>query len=191
MFDSLPFCLATRFDPESLRAYALQPLQVEAALLYLKARLRYFSATSPAYIQCLTQRALLLRLKPDYPASIQDFETLIAYWQTQQLPEAAHRLLANRLRLANTYHLARDFALSNLAFETLLAESVHWSPETRQAYEHFLWQHAGKNAYDQARWSEATDFFEKALTVRQSLNDAELIASSQLALQQALKKSRL
>lgn len=188
MFETLPFHLETAFDPQSLHAYALHPLQVESALLYLKSRLRWFVPESSDYIHCLTQRALLRQLQQDFTGAIQDFEILIRYWENQKLPEAPQRLLSNRLRLANTYHLAENFDRSNLAFKNLLQESLHWPSELQEAYCHFLWQHAGKNAYAQGLWFEAAEFFEKALAERERLNHPELIASSRLALEQTRHK---
>ncbi len=189
MFETLPFRLETAFDPQSLQAYALHPLQVESALVYLQSRLRWFAPESSDYIYCLTQRALLRQLQQDFTGAIQDFVLLIQHWENQNTPEAPQRLLSNRLRLANTYHLAEDFVRSNPAFETLLEESAHWQREQQDTYLHFLWQHAGKNAYAQGRWSEAAEFFQKALAKREQLKDLDLIASSRLALQQALNKS--
>lgn len=190
MFETLPFRLETAFDPQSLQAYALHPLQVESALVYLASRLRWFAPESPAYLHCLTQRALLRQLQRNFTGAIQDFEFLVKSWENQNTPEAPQRLLSNRLRLANTHHLAEDFDRSNPAFETLLQESAHWQKELQDAYLHFLWQHAGKNAYAQGLWSEAAAFFAQALSARERLNNPELIASSRLALQQTHHKMK-
>lgn len=190
MFETLPFHLETAFDTQSLHAYALHPLQVESALLYLKSRLQWFAPESSDYIHCLTQRALLRQLQQDFEGAIQDFEILIRYWENQKLSEAPQRLLSNRLRLADTYHLAENFDKSNPAFEALLQESRHWPSDLQKAYSHFLWQHAGKNAYAQGLWAKAADFFEKALSARERLNNPELIASSRLALEQTRHKMK-
>lgn len=186
MFNDLPFDLGTAFDPLTLRAYPLHPLQVEGALLYLKSRLHHLDLPEERRCHYLAQYALLLRLNQSYDQSIAAFLELLERWQTSPLtkhPQQPQRLVANRIRLANTYHLQGDFTRSNAAFSDLLCQSEQWSVPLKRAYQHFLWQHLGKNAFDQGRWEEALGYFEKALQSRQQQQlSQDLIDSSRLAL---------
>jgi tetratricopeptide (TPR) repeat protein len=185
MFNDLPFTLTTAFDPSSLRAYPLHPLQVEGALLYLKARLHYLELPTETRVAYLTQYALLLSLNRSYAPSIAAFLEVLEIWQSpafSEHPQQLQRLIANRIRLANTYHLQGDFEHSNAAFAALHRHSAQWSEALKQDYQHFLWQHAGKNAFDQGRFTEAKVYFEKALQFREQQQLAlDLIESSRLA----------
>ena len=52
----------------------------------------------------------------------------------------------------------------------------------------FAYQHAGKNKFDQGKYTEALNLFQKALEIRFIKNDRELIDSTQLALKITRKK---
>lgn len=186
MFTDLPFDLNTAFDPRTLMEYPLYPLQVEAAVLYVRARLNYIELPAETRAAYLTQFAVLLRLSHSYAQSIAAFLEVLDLWRgpalSNHLQQPQH-LIANRIRLANTYHLQGDFESSNAAFSVLLRDMEQWSEPLKQAYQHFLWQHAGKNAFDQERFAEAKVYFEKALQLRQQQQLAQpLIDSSRLAL---------
>lgn len=185
MLTDLPFNLDTAFDPLTLREYPLHPLQVEAALSYVQARLSYLDLPVETRAAYLTQYALLLRLNRSYSLSIKAFLEVLDLWQSPALsahPQQPRCLIAHRIRLANTYHLQGDFEKSNDAFSVLLRDMEQWSEPLKQAYQHFLWQHAGKNAFDQERFAEALDYFEKALRERQLQQcNAELLHSSEIA----------
>lgn len=186
MFNDLPFTLTTAFDPLTLIEYPLHPLQVEGALFYVQARLDYLDLPAEQQVSYLTQYALLLRLKPSYPESITAFLEALAMWQDTRLrdhPQQLRQWIANRIRLADTYRLQADFMRSNRAFSDLLAESVQWDEPLKRDYQHFLWQHIGKNAFAQSDFAEAKVHFKKALQFRQQEQlPQDLIDSSQLAL---------
>lgn len=191
MFNHLPFVLTTAFDSSTLAEYALYPLQVEGALLYLRARLHYVELPPEIYADYLAQYALLLKLVPSYEQAIHSFLLVLAKWQSPELAQHPHQrqhYIANRIRLADTYHLQANFERSNTEFTELLTDSELWPEALKRSYQHFVWQHAGKNAFAQGRVAEAKAYFEKALQFRQQEQLAkDLIESSRLAVSR-LKK---
>lgn len=186
MFSQLPFDLSTDFDPETLQAHPKHPLQVRSALLYLKARLKHTALPLLARVECQNQYALLLRLAQRYDEAIPLFEKLIQEWQTpplSQLPQHLARGIALRIRLAHTHQFQKNFAVSDALFETLLQDSEQWDAPLKAHYQHFLWQHLGKNHFDQQQYDKAQLYFEKALAERQQQGlSQELVDSSTLAL---------
>lgn len=73
-----------------------------------------------------------------------------------------------KIRLAHTLQWKQSFTDSNvLFFEIILI--CRQNQEARQ-YLDFALQHAGKNFFDERKWSEALNLFEEALTLRQKRN---------------------
>lgn len=71
-----------------------------------------------------------------------------------------------KIRLAHVYQEQRNFAESNALFEECLGlcqsnKLDHYYP--------FALQHQGKNLFDQKRYAEALEYFEKALKLRISV----------------------
>lgn len=192
MFNNLPFVLTTAFDPSTLVEYPLHPLQVEGALLYLRARLHYLEWPLETRVNYLTQYAVLLKLARSYEEAASAFLLVLAHWQSPELsqyPQKSQRCIATRIRLADTYYLQADFERSNTEFTELLTDSELWPEALKRSYQHFVWQHAGKNAFVQGRVAEAKVYFEKALQFRQQEQLAtDLIESSKLAVSR-LKKT--
>ena len=183
MFSQLPFDLRTQFD-NGLKAVPIYPLQVKGALLYVRARLEHIDLPKPLKWRYLAQKSALLKLEKAYPEAANILEDLIKTFQDlEQTPENQQRLTVHQIRLGNIYHLDKRFTASNQVFKTLLEAYSHWPEAIQNTYGHFLWQHAGKNAFDQKNYDEAQRFFEQALAYRQRMNlSQELIESSKLAL---------
>jgi tetratricopeptide (TPR) repeat protein len=87
-----------------------------------------------------------------------------------------------RLRLANVQQWRGDFAESNMIFTELLSVAGQFGP----VIEAFTHEHAGKNDYDQAHWTDARAHFERALVIREEL-EVEEAESSRLALAAAVR----
>lgn len=91
-----------------------------------------------------------------------------------------------QLRLAHVYQWLGDFEISNKMFEDLVKVSANKEFAPLEA---FLWQHMGKNYFDQLRWAEAHKCFEKALSLRIEANAPEdQIDSSRDAAKAALQR---
>lgn len=90
-------------------------------------------------------------------------------------------VFTNKLRLAHTHQWWTNYEFSNKLFEELRLQA-----ETDEEYAHFLdhvYEHCGKNLFDQKYFSEALDFFKKALELRIKKNNPELIALSETAIE--------
>lgn len=90
-------------------------------------------------------------------------------------------VFTNKLRLAHTYQWWTNFEASNKIFTELLEIA-----ETDIDYAHYLdyvYQHCGKNKFDQKDFQGALSFFEKALEIRLEKDDQELISSTESAIE--------
>lgn len=87
------------------------------------------------------------------------------------------RLLSvQKIRLAHVYQWQKKFELSNAIFEKFMQSD-------EQSIIDFIWQHAGKNYFDQNRYSEALDAFEKALIFRRAKNSpTDQVESTEFAI---------
>ncbi|MCM3342127.1 hypothetical protein M3650_26765 [Paenibacillus sp. MER TA 81-3] len=93
----------------------------------------------------------------------------------------------NRIRLANTYQWNKEFQKSNEILDVLVREFHNQADESLQDIEDFLYQHMGKNKFEQGEYEEAPAHFYKALEIRLVKNNSELIESTQLAIDATLK----
>lgn len=89
-------------------------------------------------------------------------------------------LLTNGIRLAHVRQWQRRFAEADALFAAVVA-GCEGQPD-RDGLLAFAWQHAGKSRFDQERYAEAETCFARALEIRRRSGDAELVASSHLAL---------
>lgn len=83
-------------------------------------------------------------------------------------------------RLANVWQWQERFEESNPMFDDLIA--IAEEHEDCLGYRDFVYQHAGKNLFDQKRLIEALNFFEKALALRLEKDNQGLISSSNFAI---------
>lgn len=72
--------------------------------------------------------------------------------------------IQNEIRLAHVFQEAKQFEKSNLLFDEVI-EKCRTLPDATSLL-HFALQHAGKNEFDQGRYSSALNFFEEALSIR-------------------------
>jgi kanamycin kinase len=102
---------------------------------------------------------------------------LIRAFELEPSPQA-------RIRLGEAYRCADrvDQALTELT--TALAES------RQTALEHFALQHLGKALADAGRTEEAVEALERALALRREKGDAELVESTERALERAAELLR-
>ncbi|MBX3022535.1 MAG: hypothetical protein KF799_12755 [Bdellovibrionales bacterium] len=86
------------------------------------------------------------------------------------------------LRLAHVYQWQKRFNLSNRIFKEMALYCMT-EPGLTDMLDH-VWQHTGKNLFDQQMYVEALKAFNKALTLRQKRGAAaELLESSATAIQ--------
>lgn len=90
-------------------------------------------------------------------------------------------VFTNKLRLANTYQWWTNFEASNKMFTELMEIA-----EINHDYAHFLdyvYQHCGKNQFDQKDFQGALTFFEKSFELRMKKGDQELISLTETAIE--------
>ncbi|WP_083189091.1 tetratricopeptide repeat protein [Paenibacillus sp. KS1] len=97
----------------------------------------------------------------------------------------AKQVWINKLRLAHSYQWMRNFHTSNRMFDDLLEHAI--SNDQHFNLLDFLYQHYGKNLYDQYKYESALPWFEKALKIRTKSENEELIHSSQIAIDACIK----
>ena len=106
------------------------------------------------------------------------------------LPAVERRKQRNfvfRLRLAHIHHWEKRFDESNHEFAAMVNEAE--SDPDLAPYLDFAYQHYGKNLFDQERYEEALDYFERALELRRAGGRSrDLVKSSLLAKQETERR---
>jgi predicted negative regulator of RcsB-dependent stress response len=172
--------LATKqwqFDPDTLR----EVVDDEAALIDLResltAKLNAQSGNAPR-ARLLSLRAVVSRVLGDLPKALADGKLALAHAEaTGEL----RRIAIAQARLAHVLQWQGDFEEADRLFA--LANSTELPDRLRATMN----QHAGKCAYDQGRYIEACNHFEKALELRKD-EDPEMIAQTELALDAVFRK---
>jgi len=100
--------------------------------------------------------------------------------------EKVRLYLINEIRTAHTFQFLKQFAE---------ADSIYLRVETHIAQHpvhnnllHFVYQHKGKNYFDQKKYQLAELYISKALALRKALDNAGFTESSKLALSVIQKK---
>jgi len=143
--------------------------------------------------------ALLAAAQPEAPSRAMAWHTEIgnAARLLQRLELAEHHQLC-ALQLASRHGTPRQAVLARVRYAHVLQWQRRFD-EVRTQFDrciedvddagpaaHFVYQHAGKCAYDEGRWSRARELFATALRLREADRaDEALIASSRLALDAA------
>lgn len=101
-----------------------------------------------------------------------------------QLPQSVQ--IAQEIRRAHVVQWKQNFAQSNDLFAQLIEKSSRLEPQ--DALIDFIWQHAGKNFFDQGAFREAVLAFKNALRLRKTREAPEdQIKSSEDSLSAATK----
>jgi hypothetical protein len=172
--------LATRdwtFDPDTLREVAedVDGLQEIRELLTTKLNTH---ADNPTRARLLSLRAVVSRILGDQAKALADGKLALAHAEaTGEL----RRIAITQARLAHVLQWQGEYEEADRLFT--LANSTEL-PDRLRATMH---QHAGKSAYDQGRYIEACNHFEKALELRKA-EDPEMIAHTELALDAVFRK---
>ncbi|HEY0735936.1 MAG TPA: hypothetical protein VGD69_13570 [Herpetosiphonaceae bacterium] len=174
MSDQVPFDVSVTYDEQG-HEVASRPAEMRRAIGWLSERLAGLDRR---------QRARVCGLCGVYARILRDFDAAHAFLH-QALDLAAQlgdeRLLFNnRIRLAHVYQWQAQYARSNELFENLLATS-HDQPLLASLLD-FLYQHAGKNAFDQQQYDRAEHYLREALRLRRVKGDLALIESTEHAL---------
>jgi tetratricopeptide (TPR) repeat protein len=162
-----------RFDPDTLREVLDE---TDTALFH---RVRAGLTAKLAAAGDDATRARLLSLRAAVGRSLMDLDRAVVDGRRGLAhAEAAGdaRLIAvAQVRLAHVYQWRREFGEADRLFAAALAADL--SPAARASVR----QHAGKNLFDQGRYAEAREHFERAREVRRD-GDPDLLASTEVAL---------
>lgn len=178
----IPYDVSVHFD-ENLRDVADSREGMEQAARYNEERLRSDTMSAREKIRLLGITGVYRRILGDLQKAQEHLEQALSSAREVGDEKLA---LVNTLRLAHVYQWLRQYAASDSLFRSVLVQC-----ETNQefsSYLDFACQHYGKSKFDQGLYGEAAGLFERALQLRQSKGDAELIESSLLALRTAQAK---
>jgi predicted negative regulator of RcsB-dependent stress response len=178
----IPFDVGFHFDDE-LRDVPNDPDAMHAAVAWL---IEKHQQSAPGTIAAAVIASLLgiyCRMIGRLPEAETYLKTAI---ETFKAGEQIEKWFVANLRLATVFLSQKRFGDAEGLLITLDKAAV---AEPRvESYRHFVWQHRGKWAFDQARFVEARDDFARALVDRQSKGLKDLIDSSKLALSVAEKR---
>jgi hypothetical protein len=166
-----------RFHHETLRELVDDPDQLREIRDGLTHKLEK-ATDNPARARLLSLRAVVSRILGDLGKAVADGKLALVHAEaTGEL----RRIAIAQARLANVLQWRGDFAEADRLFEEAN------SPELPDRLRATMHQHAGKSAYDQGRYMEACNHFERALELRK-VEDPELVAHTELALDAVFRK---
>ena len=119
------------------------------------------------------------RMLGDLEAAADHLEEAVRILEQQPLSEA---FVVALIRLAHVYQYQQRFDWSNDLFADIV-ELVEREPKLTSLRD-FAYQHLGKNLFDQQRYAEAQQWFQRALEIRLQKEDDELITATKWALMQ-------
>jgi len=88
--------------------------------------------------------------------------------------------LINKIRIAQTLQFLKQFEAANKRYNEI--DDIIDLNSQFSGLRHFVYQHKGKNYFDQQLYTKAKIHFQSALKIRKQLDNQELIASSAFAL---------
>lgn len=182
MSASIPYNCAFYFD-NNLREVPYSVSDMRKAINYVKEQTKSSEQNQDQLGKQYGLIGVYSRIIGNYKDSISYLNSAIIIHSSNS---NAKQAWINKLRLAHTYQWMKDFHTSNHMFDTLL--------EQANTHDHhfglldFLYQHYGKNQYDQLNYQSALQWFEKALNIRTKSKEEELIHSSRIAIQACKKQ---
>jgi len=166
-----------RFHPETLREIVENPDELRDLRDRLTKKLD--KATDNATrARLLSLRAVVSRILGDLNKALADGKLALAHAEaTGQL----RRIAITQARLAHVLQWRGDFAEADRLF------ALANSPELPDRLRATMHEHAGRSCYDQGRYIEACNHFERALELRK-VEDPDLIERTELALAAVARK---
>jgi hypothetical protein len=166
-----------RFHPETLREIVENPDGLRELRDQLTDKLND-ATDNPTRARLLSLRAVVSRILGDLGKSLADGKLAVVHAEaTGQL----RRVAIAQARLAHVLQWRGDFAEADRLFA--LANSSEL-PDRLRATMH---EHAGRSCFDQGRYIEACNHFERSLDLRK-VEDPDLIARTDLALEAVARK---
>jgi len=175
----IPFDLSYTFDA-NLRDVPTSPREMEAAVAFLVERLHSGDLKDGEVAQALGHIGVFCRIIGRLDEARDYLERAIAL--SQEAGDARGKLVIT-LRLSHIHQWQREFTTADALFSDSLARCE--SDPALNGLADFAYQHCGKSLFDQRWYAEAAKMFGVALAIRVEKWDAELVESSQLALEAA------
>lgn len=177
MSASIPYNCTFYFD-DNLREVPYSVSDMREAIAYGKEKLQSSAQNQEELGKQYGMIGVYSRIVGNYEDSISYLNSAITIHSSCN---NAKQVWINKLRLAHTYQWIKDFHTSNHMFDTLLEQAN--THDQHFGLLDFLYQHYGKNQYDQLNYESALQWFEKALEIRTKTKEEELIHSSRIAIQ--------
>jgi tetratricopeptide (TPR) repeat protein len=166
-----------RFHHETLREIVEDPDELRELRDRLTDKLNGAS-DNPTRARLLSLRAVVSRILGDLGKALSDGKLALAHAEaTGQL----RRVAIAQARLAHVLQWRGDFAEADRLF------ALANSPELPDRLRATMHEHAGRSCFDQGRYIEACNHFERSLDLRK-VEDPELIARTELALDAVARK---
>jgi hypothetical protein len=166
-----------RFHHETLRELVDDPEELREVRDRLTEKLAEVDENAPR-ARLLSLRAVVSRILGDLGKALTDAKMAVMHAEaTGEL----RRIAIAQARLAHVLQWRGDFAEADRLFAVANSSEL---PDRLRATMH---EHAGRSCYDQGRYMEACNHFEKALELRR-VEDPELIARTELALDAVFRK---
>ncbi|GGJ96075.1 hypothetical protein GCM10007063_18150 [Lentibacillus kapialis] len=178
----IPHDMRFKFGP-NLREVPLNKMDMLYGMMYIQKQLNDQNPDKQEKGRLHGLLGTFLRIVGELEESKRNLNQAISIFR--ELDEQQN-VFINQLRLANTYQWHNDFASSNKMFEELLDKADNM-PEYAE-YQDFVYQHYGKNLFDQEKYHEALDYFRKAFDLRSGKRNNELTASTETAIEVCEKK---
>jgi tetratricopeptide (TPR) repeat protein len=178
----IPFDISYAFD-ENLRDYPCNKEDMRKALTWIMECLEANSFEPQQHIRMAGLAGSLARILHDFETAHRNLEQAL---RLARIADEKRSVTANELRLAHLYQWERQFGTSTAMFDTIIKNCE--TDAELETYLDFAYQHAGKNAFEQGNYEQAETFFKKALQIRNQKGNADLIESTELALQAVHKR---
>jgi tetratricopeptide (TPR) repeat protein len=165
------------FDPETLREVVEDKEGLREIREMLSAKMDHL-ADNASRARLLSLRAIVSRILGDLTKALADGKLALAHAEaTGEL----RRIAIAQARLAHVHQWRGEYDEADRLFA--LANSTELPGRLRAS----MHQHAGRCVYDQGRFIEACNHFERALELRKE-EDPELIAQTELALDAVFRR---
>ncbi len=178
----IPFDISYVFD-ENLHEHPRNAQDMRKALDWIMERLETNSFDPNEHIRMAGLAGSLARILHDFDTARRNLEQAL---RLARIANEKRSVTANELRMAHLYQWEKQFGTSTTMFDEIIKNCE--TDVELEAYLDFAYQHAGKNAFDQGHYEQAETFFKKALQIRSQKGNADLIESTELALQAVRKR---
>ena len=166
-----------RFHHETLRELVEDPDELRAVRDGLTEKLGVVD-DNPTRARLLSLRAVVSRILGDLGKALSDAKMALSHAEaTREL----RRIAIAQARLAHVLQWRGEYPQADRLFAMANSSEL---PDRLRATMH---EHAGRSCYDQGRYMEACNHFERALDLRR-VEDPELIARTEVALDAVFRK---